>query len=44
MSNSFLRVYPEHDLVVVMVRNAAGANYQKYLGEFVKAVAEGIER
>ena len=42
-SDSFLRVYPEHDMVVVMVRNAAGANYDKHLEQFLKALAEGME-
>jgi len=41
-SSSFLRVDPEHDLVAVMVRNAAGANYEKHLEQFVSALAEGM--
>jgi CubicO group peptidase (beta-lactamase class C family) len=41
-SNTLLRVSPENELVLVMVRNAAGANYGKYEAPFLRAVAESI--
>jgi len=41
-SDSFLRIDPEHDLVVVMARNAAGTNYKKYESQFIQAIVEGM--
>ncbi len=39
-----LRIDPADDLVVVMTRNSAGANFAKYHGEFLKTVAACIAR
>jgi CubicO group peptidase (beta-lactamase class C family) len=43
-SESILRVDLDNKLVVVMCRNAAGANYEKYAKLFFEAVAQGLEK
>ncbi len=43
-SSATLRIDPENDLVIVMTRNSAGKNFDKYHPLFLKAVGEGIAR
>jgi len=43
-SAAILRIDPENDLVVVMTRNAAGKNFEKYRPRFINAVVQGIAR
>jgi len=43
-SAAIMRIDPENDLVVVMTRNAAGKNFEKYRPRFIEAVAQGIAR
>jgi len=42
-SATTLRIDPAHELVVVMARNSAGRNFEKYHHRFLAAVVEGIE-
>jgi len=39
---STMFIDPVHDLVVVMLRQGAGTNYDKYYPQFLKAIAEGM--
>jgi len=41
-SSATLRIDPVNDLVVVMTRNTAGRNFDKYQPMFLKAVVDGI--
>jgi CubicO group peptidase (beta-lactamase class C family) len=41
-SRTLFRVSPQKDLVLVMVRNAGGANYGKYETPFLQAVADAL--
>ena len=41
-SNATIRVDPENDLVVVMCRNAAGKNFARYHGGFLRTIADGM--
>lgn len=42
-SNATIRIDPEHDMVIVMTRNAAGTNFNTYFPKFMKAVAAGLQ-
>lgn len=41
-SSATLRIDPTNNLVVVMTRNTAGANFDKYHRQFVAAIAESL--
>ncbi len=41
-SAATLRIDPENELVIVMTRNAAGANFGKYHPRFIAAIAKGL--
>jgi CubicO group peptidase (beta-lactamase class C family) len=41
-SSATFMISPQHDLVVVMCRNSAGRNFDKYHPEFVQAVANAV--
>lgn len=43
-SSTFFCVDPDNDLVVVMARNMAGDNFDKYHPQFVKAIVDGMQR
>lgn len=43
-SGAILRIDPTDDLVIVMTRNAAGANFGNYHPQFIQAIADGILR
>jgi CubicO group peptidase (beta-lactamase class C family) len=43
-SSATLRIDPKDDLVIVMTRNSAGSNFDKYQPKFLQAVADGIAR
>jgi len=42
-SAATLRIDPVHDLVIVMTRNAAGRNFEKYHPQFIDTIVEGLE-
>ena len=42
-SAATLRIDPDSELVVVMTRNAAGANFEKYHPRFIRAIADGLK-
>jgi CubicO group peptidase (beta-lactamase class C family) len=41
-SAATLRIDPEHDMVIVMTRNAAGKNFGEYHPKFLEAIVDGI--
>jgi CubicO group peptidase (beta-lactamase class C family) len=43
-SGATLRIDPKDDLVIVMTRNTAGSNINKYHPMFLQAIADGIAR
>jgi CubicO group peptidase (beta-lactamase class C family) len=43
-SSATFRISPQNDLVIVMTRNDAGRNFDKYHGEFLKTVAACIAK
>jgi CubicO group peptidase (beta-lactamase class C family) len=42
-SSTDLRIDPEYDLIVVMTRNSAGKNFEKYHGGFYKLIVECLK-
>ena len=42
-AGAVVRIDPEHDLVLVMLRKARGRNFSRYYPAFIKAVLDGIE-
>jgi len=43
-SSATFIVDPDNELVLVMTRNAAGTNFSKYHPQFIRAIAEGIDK
>ena len=43
-SSTIFCIDPEHDLVIVMARNDAGSNYDKYRPLFFKAIADSLAK
>jgi CubicO group peptidase (beta-lactamase class C family) len=41
-SGALLRVDPEHDMVIVMTRNAWGSNLDKYQPKFLAAIVDNL--
>ncbi len=41
-SSATLRIDPENDLIVMMARNAAGANFDKYHPQFLQVIGESL--
>ncbi|MCG3147159.1 MAG: hypothetical protein PCFJNLEI_00596 [Verrucomicrobiae bacterium] len=42
-SNATLRIDPVNDLIIVMCRNGAGKNLNKYHGQFIQAIYAGLQ-
>jgi len=43
-SKAFTRIDPEHDMLIIMTRNAEGRNHGKYWKGFFRTILDGIEQ